>query len=79
MMRPTGLSPPCERCRPLPFASDALEVSGSCCPLTKSKDSGAGQPRWGQPAYILAVFLCNAIIFDAKQRFKFWFRIVNMP
>jgi len=24
-------------------------------------------------------FLCNAMISEAKQKFKFWFRNVNMP
>jgi hypothetical protein len=35
IMRLAVLSPPCEWCRPPPFASDALKVSDSCCPLTK--------------------------------------------
>jgi hypothetical protein len=74
MMRPASQSPPCAKCRPPPFASDALKVSDSCCPLTKCGDvgpTGLGGADWPT----IWPFLLHANIIDAKQNFKCWFKI----
>jgi hypothetical protein len=47
-------------------------------PPDQRRQGGAGRLRWGRLAYTLAVFLYAKII-DAKQKFKFLFKELNMP
>ena len=63
---------------PFPLLRMYSKLFGSWCPLTKGDKVGlASLGEAGRPT-LWPIFF-NAAIFDAKQKFKFWFKILNMP